>query len=65
LKKYFFGFFLPENTTSLFTGNQIPKKYFSVKKFRDLGVGVEKLARKLFDYYLHVQFLIKKKEHVL
>jgi hypothetical protein len=34
-EKYFFGFFLPENTTPFPYWIQNPKKYFSVKKFRD------------------------------
>lgn len=73
LKKKFWGTFLPENTSPLFAGNQIPIKYFYKKVGGFLGRGGntiipsfivkvnDKLAWELSVNYLHVQFLTKKK----
>jgi hypothetical protein len=56
-KKYFWIFLL-ENTNPLFAGNQIPKKYFSVKMFRNFGSGAIirvylKVVQKNTPKYLH------------
>ena len=76
-KKNISKIFLLKNTSLLFAGNQITKKYFYKKVGGFLGRGGntiipsfivkvnDKLAWELSVNYLHVQFLTKKKEHVL